>query len=143
MQDLTRCVQHPEVFQEGFRSLAVPTYRASTIIYEDGESFAARSQRGFDGLHGTPTTRTLEAQLTALHNGVRTVLVPSGQMAVTLVFPTFLLPGDHVLVPDSAYGPVRNVCRDYLAPRGIDHTAYNPMIGAEIAGLIKDRTKLV
>jgi cystathionine beta-lyase len=147
MHDLTRCVQHPKVSQEGFRSLAVPTYRASTIIYDDGESFAARSQRGFDGytygLHGTPTTRTLEAQLTALHNGVRTVLVPSGQMAVTLVFLTFLLPGDHVLVPDSAYGPVRNVCRDYLAPRGIDYTIYDPLIGAGIADLIEERTRLV
>ncbi|MDQ1079092.1 PLP-dependent aspartate aminotransferase family protein [Pseudoroseomonas cervicalis] len=147
MHDLTRCVQHPEVSQDGFRSLAVPTYRASTIIYEDGESFAARGERGFDGytygLHGTPTTRTLEAQLTALHNGVRTVLVPSGQMAVALVFLTFLLPGDHVLVPDSAYGPVRNVCRDYLAPRGIACTLYDPLIGAGIAELIQDRTRLV
>jgi len=55
----------------------VPTYRASMITYPDGGSFAARSQRGFDGytygLHGTPTMRTLEAQLTALHNGVRTL----------------------------------------------------------------------
>ncbi|EFH09325.1 trans-sulfuration enzyme family protein [Teichococcus cervicalis] len=147
MHDLTRCVQHPEVPQAGFRSLAVPTYRASTIVYEDGESFAARGQRGFDGytygLHGTPTTRTLEAQLTELHQGVRTVLVPSGQMAVALVFLTFLLPGDHVLVPDSAYGPVRNICRDYLAPRGIGHTIYDPLIGAGIADLITERTRLV
>ncbi|MCQ4158664.1 cystathionine beta-lyase [Roseomonas sp. GC11] len=147
MHDLTRCVQHPVVSQEGFRSLAVPTYRASTILYEDAGSFAARGQRGFDGytygLHGTPTTRTLEAQLTALHNGIRTVLVPSGQMAVSLVFLTFLLPGDHVLVPDNAYGPVRSVCRDYLAPRGIRHTLYDPLIGAGIAGLIEPRTRLV
>jgi cystathionine beta-lyase len=147
MHDLTRCVQHPEVSHEGFRSLTVPTYRASTITYTDGESFAARSRRGFDGytygLHGTPTTRTLEAQMTALHGGVRTVLVPSGQMAVMLVFLTFLAPGDCVLVPDNVYSGVRGACRDYLASRGIEYTFYDPLIGAGIADLIDDRTKLV
>ncbi|WBV42839.1 PLP-dependent aspartate aminotransferase family protein [Pseudoroseomonas cervicalis] len=147
MHDLTRCVQHPDVSEEGFRSLAVATHRASTIVYPDAESFAARSQRGFDGytygLHGTPTTRTLEAQLTALHHGVRTVLVPSGQAACALVFLTVLLPGDHVLVPDTAYGPVRNLCRDYLRPRGIEYDFYDPLVGGGIAALITDRTRLV
>ncbi|WP_458094056.1 trans-sulfuration enzyme family protein [Roseomonas sp. WA12] len=147
MHDLTRCVQHPEVSHEGFRSLTVPTYRASTITYPDAESFAARGTRGFDGytygLHGTPTMRVLEAQMTALHGGVRTVLVPSGQMAVMLVFLTFLAPGDRVLVPDNVYSGVRSACRDYLASRGIEYTFYDPLIGAGIADLIDDRTKLV
>ena len=49
MHDLTLCVHHPVVSQEGFASLAVPTYRASTIVYEDAESFARRKQRGPDG----------------------------------------------------------------------------------------------
>ncbi|MDU2928415.1 PLP-dependent transferase, partial [Bradyrhizobium sp.] len=88
MHDLTRCVQHPTVSHDGFSSLAVPTFRASTIVYSDPQAFAHRAERGLDGytygLHGTPTTRTLEAQLTALHGGERTVLVPSGQAAVAV-----------------------------------------------------------
>ncbi len=96
MHDSTRCVHHPAVNEEGYASLAVPTHRASTIVYKDAASFAARKYRGFDGytygLHGTPTTRTLEAQLTALHGGVRTVLVPSGQAAVTMVMLAVLMP---------------------------------------------------
>ena len=147
MHDLTRCVHHPAVSQDGFASLAVPTYRASTIVYPDAETFAARKYRGFDGytygLHGTPTTRTLEAQLTLLHGGERTILVPSGQAGVTVVMLTFLKPGDCVLIPDTVYPPVRSFCRDYLAPRGIEHTVYDPLIGADIADLIDERTKLV
>ncbi len=147
MHDLTRCVHHPAVDETGYASLAVPTHRASTIVYKDAASFAARKHRGFDsytyGLHGTPTTRTLEAQLTALHGGLRTVLVPSGQAAVTIVMLSVLLPGDKVLIPDHVYPPVRSFCRDYLAPRGIDHAVYDPLIGAGIAELIDDRTKLV
>jgi len=147
MRDQTRCVQHPTVSSQGFASLAVPTYRASTIVYPDAASFAARSQRGFDGytygLHGTPTTRTLEAQLTALHGGERTVLVPSGQAAVTMVMLAMLSPGDRVLIPDHVYPPVRSFCADYLKPRGIDFTVYDPLIGGGVAALIDSRTKLI
>lgn len=147
MHDLTRCVHHPVVNEEGYASLAVPTHRASTIVYKDAASFAARKYRGFDGytygLHGTPTTRTLEAQLTALHGGVRTVLVPSGQAAVTIVMLSVLLPGDKVLIPDHVYPPVRSFCEDYLKPRGIDYGVYDPLIGAGIAALIDDATRLV
>ena len=147
MRDLTQCVHHPAVSHEGYASLAVPTYRASTIVYDDADSFSKRSSRGFDGytygLHGTPTTRTLEAQLTALHGGVRTVLVPSGQAAVTIVMLSFLLPGDRVLIPDHVYPPVRTFCATYLAPRGIDHGVYDPLIGSGISDLIDARTKLV
>ncbi|UFZ02749.1 PLP-dependent transferase [Bradyrhizobium ontarionense] len=147
MHDLTCCVQHPAVSHEGFSSLAVPTYRASTIVYDDPQSFAKRSERGLDGytygLHGTPTTRTLEAQLTALHRGVRTMLVPSGQAAVAVTMLAVLLPGQKVLIPDTAYPPVRRLCEDYLAPRGIGHAVYDPLIGEGIADLIDAQTRLV
>lgn len=147
MHDLTRCVHHPAVSEEGYASLAVPTHRASTIVYPDAASFAARKYRGFDGysygLHGTPTTRTLEAQLSQLHGGVRTVLVPSGQAAVTIVMLSILLPGDKVLIPDHVYPPVRSFCEEYLKPRGIGYGVYDPLIGAEIADLIDANTKLV
>ncbi len=147
MHDLTRCVHHPAVSHDGFASLAVPTYRASTIVYPDVESFSNRGKRGFDGytygLHGTPTTRTLEAQLTLLHDGVRTMLVPSGQAAASIILMTFLMPGDRVLIPDNVYPPVRYFCADFLAPRGIDYGVYDPLIGAGIADHIDERTKLV
>ncbi|MCD9007825.1 PLP-dependent transferase [Luteimonas sp. XNQY3] len=147
MRDATRCVHRPDVSTEGFESLAVPTYRASTVVYPDGRSFARRKERGPDGyaygLYGTPTTRTLEAQITALHNGARTHLVPSGLAAVTVPMLALLAPGDEVLIPDAVYGPVRAFCADYLAPRGIGHRVYHPLVGAGIADLIADRTRLV
>ena len=95
------------------------------------------------GLHGTPTTRTLEAQISALHGAERTMLVPSGQAAVSMVFLGLLAPGDRVLIPDNVYPPVRNFCAEYLGPRGIAFAVYDPMIGAGIADLIDDRTRLV
>lgn len=147
MRDLSRCVHHPAVSHEGFASLAVPTYRASTIVFPDADAYANRTHRGPDGysygLHGTPTTRTLEAQLSALHGAERTVLLPSGQAAITVVLLSVLMPGDHVLIPDTAYPPVRGFCLNYLQPRGIGFTAYDPMVGAGIDELMTERTRLV
>jgi cystathionine beta-lyase/cystathionine gamma-synthase len=50
---------------------------------------------------------------------------------------------DHVLIPDNVYGPVRQFCRDWLMPRGIAHTIYDPMIGVAIGDVTTERTKLV
>lgn len=147
MHDLSRCVHHPAVSAEGYASLAVPTHRASTIVFRDAREYAERKHRGPDGytygLHGTPTTRTLQAQISALEGAERTVLLPSGQAAITVVMLTALLPGDTVLIPDTAYPPVRGFCANYLAPRGIRHRVYDPMVGAGIAGLLDASVKLV
>lgn len=147
MKDLSRVVHHPAVSHDGFASLAVPTYRASTIVFEDARAYAERGKRGPDGytygLHGTPTTRTLEAQISALEQGERTVIVPSGQAAITVVMLATLRPGDKVLIPDSVYPPVRGFCINFLRPRGIEHESYDPLMGAGIGALIDERTRLV
>ncbi len=147
MKDQTVCVCPPEVSHEGFASLATPTYRASTIAFENSAAYANRAERGDSGyvygLHGTPTTRTLEAAISALEGAKHTMLQPSGQAAISLVFLALLKPGDTVLVPDCAYPPVSNLCNGYLAERGIQHRVYDPLIGADIAGLFDDSVKLV
>ncbi|RVV97595.1 cystathionine beta-lyase [Mesobaculum littorinae] len=147
MRDATLSVHHPAVSHDGYAALSVPTHRASTIVFDDAAAYASRGKRDLDGysygLHGTPTQRVLEAQLTALEGGARTVLMPSGQASIAVIFLTVLNPGDHVLIPDTAYPPVTNFCRDFLAPRGIDWTVYPPGIGARIAAMIRPETRLI
>lgn len=147
MKDATRCVRHSESPLDGFASLTVPTYRASTIVFKDAEEYARRKDRGPDGytygMNGTPTSRTLEAQLTELHRGERSVILPSGQAAISVIMLSVLRPGDCVLIPDAVYPPVRNFCQNYLASLGIDHAIYDPVIGARISESLNDRVKLV
>lgn len=147
MRDLTRCVVHPQVSTVGFDSLSVPVHRASTIIFDGPQSYSARGQRGLDGysygLHGTPTTKTLEAQLTALEGGAKTVILPSGQCAIAVVVLAVVKPGQTVLIPDTVYPPVAGFCENFLKPRGIEYRVYDPMIGAGVADLIDDTVKLV
>lgn len=147
MKDRTLVVHHPKVSHDGFRSLTVPTFRASTIVFDDASAYATRRARGPDGytygLNGTPTTRTLEAQLSMLERAERTLLTPSGQCAIAIVFLTVLQPGDKVLIPDTVYPPVGEFCANYLAERGIEHQRYDPLVGRGISELFDARTKLV
>lgn len=147
MDDTTRCVHQPEIPTEGFASLNVGTHRASTIVFDDGEAYARRKERGPDGysygLAGTPTSRTLEAQITALEGGLRTVLTPSGLSAVTIAMLSILRPGDSVLIPDTVYPPVRDFAGEHLTVFGIKPTFYDPLIGAGIGDLVDSRVKLV
>lgn len=146
MRDATHCTIHPTVDQSEFSSLTVPTYRASTIVFDDTQAYAKRLQRDLDsysyGLHGTPTTRTLEAQITKLENGLRSVIVPSGHAGVTVVFLSVLLPGDTVLIPDNVYPPALDFCVNFLEPRGIRHKVYRPD-GEGIEDLIDPSVKLI
>src|SRR5690606_30487678 len=115
---------------EGYDSLTVPVYRASTIRYPDAASFAARFERAADdyvyGLYGTPTHRHLEYKISELERGVRTVLAPSGQSAITSTFLALLRSGDKVLIPDTVYGPVRDFARQELLALGIKAVFYDP-----------------
>lgn len=145
--DVTRCVHRPEVSTDGFASLVAPVTRATTIPFPSGEAYALRKQRGPDGysygLAGTPITRVLESQIAALEGSARAVLAPSGLAAVTLAMLACLRPGDEVLIPDTVYPPVRDFAAGHLVPFGIAVTFYDPMLGAGIAALMNERTRLV
>ncbi|MEQ5777327.1 PLP-dependent transferase [Thalassospira sp. NFXS8] len=147
MRDFTLSVHHPAVAEDEFSSLCVATQRASTIVFDNAEAYATRGQRDLDsysyGMHGTPTQRVLEAQLTALEGGVKTVVVPSGQAAIAAVFLSVLKPGDHVLIAETAYPPVNGFCQNFLAPLGMTWSTYPPGIGAGIDAHITAETRLI
>ena len=58
------------------------------------------------GLHGTPTTFTLEERICQLEGAKHCVLLPSGLAALAQVNLALLKSGDEILIPDNAYGPL-------------------------------------
>ena len=147
MKDLTRCVVNPSVPTEGFDSLSVPVHRASTIAFATADDYARRGERGHTGysygLYGTPTTRTLEAKLTALENGAWTFLLPSGQAANGFAMLPFLQAGDRVLIADTAYPPVRDFADRDLMRFGVEVAYYDPVSVADLERRIDGRTRIV
>lgn len=147
MNDLTQCVFTPEVLANGFSPLGVGVHRASTIVFKDAAAYAARGDRGHEGysygLYGTPTTRTLEAKLTTLEEGAWSFLTPSGQAANALAVLPFLAAGDHILIADTAYPPMRELAETDLKRLGVEVEFFDPMSADDVAAKMRKTTKIV
>jgi cystathionine beta-lyase len=95
------------------------------------------------GLHGTPTTFTLEERIAALEGGLQCVLVPSGLAAIANVGMALLKAGDEVLLPDNVYGPSRALAEGEFRNWGISFQLYDPLQPADLEARISARTRLV
>ena len=143
----TRLIHHRYRAPEGFESPAVPVVKGSSVFFPNVA--ALRSRTWVDrsaytyGLHGTPTTFTLEERLATLEGGTHCVLVSSGLAAITLANMALLSSGDQLLLPDNAYGPSKNFTRHELARWGITHAVYDAMDPASLVAAITPATKLV
>lgn len=120
-----------------------PVVHASTVLYPDAASMAARSQKYTYGTRGTPTTDALALAVDALEGSAGTIVVPSGLAAVTIPLLTFVSAGDHLLIVDSVYHPTRNFADTMLKRLGVDVEYYDPHVGTGIAALIKPNTRVV
>ncbi|HEY7140807.1 MAG TPA: cystathionine beta-lyase [Methylomirabilota bacterium] len=124
-----------------------PVYRASTILFPTMAAYESRHGRRFTsygyGIHGTPTTLALASALAELSGGAHTLVLSSGLSAVTQTLTALLRRDDHLLIADTVYGPTRVFCREVLARYGVEVTFYDPLIGADIARLVRPATRVV
>jgi cystathionine beta-lyase len=122
-----------------------PVYHASTVLYPTAEDQVAHRARYVYGRRGTPTSEALENALMELEGpgcaGV--ALLPSGLAAIATALMSVTAAGDHILVSDSAYRPTRTYCNGILKRFGVETTYYDPLIGKDIAKLMKPNTRAV
>jgi len=131
--------------QHGF--VNPPVYHASTVLFPSVAALEASLEDRYSHVHygryGTPTTFALEEAVAALEGGEKAIALPSGLAAINVALMTFLDSGDHILVSDSVYAPVRTLCDRLLSRFGVTATYYDPLIGAGIAELIRPNTRIV
>jgi cystathionine beta-lyase len=143
----TRLIHSDAQVPEGFRSLASPVYRGSTVLFEEAAAASDRWNQhevGYTyGLYGTPTTLELAAKVCELEGGFRTIITPGGQAAISLVHLSLLKSGDHVLLPESIYGPNRMFSNAVLRRFGVEVGYYPPDAGAAIKNELRANTRLV
>lgn len=126
-----------------------PVYHASTVLFPTVEAWEqARDRRDQPGTivygrRGTPTTFALQDAMAELEGADHCLAVPSGLAAITAPLLAFLDPGDHMLMVDAVYYPARRFADTLLARMGVETTFYDPAIGAGIAGLIRQNTRVV
>ncbi|HCY62540.1 MAG TPA: cystathionine beta-lyase [Oxalobacteraceae bacterium] len=131
----------------GFAAFPTAIHHASTVVFPDVAALRSRNWQDKSaytyGLHGTPTSFTLEARLAELEEGKHCVLAPSGLAAIALADFALLKSGDDVLIPDNVYSPSRELGNWLGRDFGVTARYYDPLIGAGIAGLIQPNTRLI
>ncbi|MDZ5457998.1 cystathionine beta-lyase [Azohydromonas lata] len=135
--------------RDGSGPVNVPVVRTSTVrfgsvaAHEDLHRQRSAGERvATYGRHGLDTHRALEDAVTDLEGGHRAFLAPSGLGAISLVLLALLSPGDHALVADSVYAPVRRVDQTLLQRLGIELEYFSPA-HEDLAALIRPKTRLV
>jgi len=143
----TRLIHHPYKPPEGFEAVAPGVHKASTVLFPNVQALRTydwKDKSGYTyGLHGTPTTFTLEERLATIEGGTHCMLAPSGLAAMTLVDMALLRTGDEVLIPDNAYGPGKVFASVELAAWGITHRYYDALDPDDLARQIGPATRLV
>jgi cystathionine beta-lyase len=130
-----------------FGAVNPPVYHVSTILFPTLEKFdeAERGKAPIPsyGRYGSKSTQALERELAELEGADHCIVTTSGMSAIVLVLNALLAQGDHILVADTVYGPMRRYCDQELTRFGVQVTYYDPLIGAGIGALMKPNTKVV
>jgi cystathionine beta-lyase len=132
----------------GAAPVALPAMRTSTVRFksqatleeaynkrESGERAPTYGRMGMD------THAALENVFAHLEGGIHAYLASSGLAAITLVFLALASAGDHVLVADSVYGPVRNLDEQLLKRQNIELTYFSA--DDSIEALVRPNTRFV
>lgn len=143
----TALIHSDYIAPDGFSAFPAAVHRASTVLFNNVAAMRSRNWQDKSaytyGLHGTPTSFTLEARLAEIEGGRHCLLAPSGLAAIAMVDFALLKSGDDVLIPDNVYNPNRELGNWLANHFGVSTRFYDPLIGVEIAGMIQPNTSLI
>ncbi|MEV0686084.1 cystathionine gamma-synthase [Nocardia sp. NPDC050378] len=118
----------------------VPIYASSTFA-QDG---VGGMRGGYEYARtGNPTRTALEANLAALESGSYGRAFASGMAATDCALRAVLRPGDHIVIPDDAYGGTFRLIDKVFSQWGIEHSPAHIANLDEVRAAIRPNTKLV
>jgi cysteine-S-conjugate beta-lyase len=126
-----------------------PVHRGSTVLFPTmaaaKDSFGRQLEQVLlYGVAGTPTHYPLEDVVAKIEGGTRCQIVCSGLAAITTPLLAYLNSGDHLLMPDSVYGPGRKFANTMLRRMGVETTFYDPLIDAAgLSALLRPNTTVL
>jgi cystathionine gamma-synthase len=118
----------------------VPIYASSTFA-QDG---VGGLRGGFEYARtGNPTRSALEAVLAAVEEGTFGRAFGSGMAATDCALRAVLRPGDHIVIPDDAYGGTFRLIDKVFREWGVHHTPVALSDLDAVRGAITDATRLI
>jgi cystathionine gamma-synthase len=101
-------------------SISVPIYQTSTYA----QDVVGETRGGYDySRAGNPTRTALEQALASLEGASHGYAFASGMAASDTLIRAVLRPGDHLIIPDDAYGGTFRLIDKICVPWGISYTA--------------------
>ena len=141
--------EQPAAAKQGFETLAIhagqepdpttgavvpPIYQVSTYK-QDG---VGGLRGGYEySRSGNPTRTALEECLAALEGGARGLAFASGLAAEDTLLRTVCGPGDHVVIPDDAYGGTYRLFAQVLQRWGLEHSPARLSDPAAVAAAVR------
>ncbi len=114
---------------------------ASSTFAQDG---VGGLRGGFEYARtGNPTRAALEAQLAAVEGGTFGRAFASGMAATDCVLRAVLRPGDHVVIPDDAYGGTFRLIDKVFTQWGITHTPVSLSDPDAVRAALTPQTRLI
>ncbi|MCW4601182.1 cystathionine gamma-synthase [Janibacter hoylei] len=118
----------------------VPIYASSTFA-QDG---VGGMRGGFEYARtGNPTRQALEANAASIESGTFGRAFASGMAATDAILRASLRPGDHLVIPDDAYGGTFRLIDKVFSQWGIEHTSAPVGDVDAIRAAMRPATKLV
>jgi len=122
-----------------YGAVVVPIYATSTYAQSEVGVHA-----GYEySRSGNPTRTALETCLAALEGGARGLAFASGLAAEDCVLRTVLRPGDHLVIPDDAYGGTFRLVDKVAGPWGVTHTPVPLTDVAAVRAALRPETRLI
>ncbi|MEA9986444.1 MULTISPECIES: O-acetylhomoserine aminocarboxypropyltransferase/cysteine synthase family protein [Subtercola] len=120
----TEQVHAGEVVDAQFGARIAPIYLTAGFLFDSFDHARERFAGNDGGLvysrYANPTNTAVEAKLTALERGVDSLLVASGQAAITVALLGILRSGDHFLSTPSLYEGSKTLFRENFERFGIE-----------------------
>ncbi|MCU1643309.1 MAG: cystathionine gamma-synthase [Nocardia sp.] len=118
----------------------VPIYASSTFA-QDG---VGGMRGGYEYARtGNPTRTALEANLAALESGTYGRAFASGMAATDCALRANLRPGDHLVIPNDAYGGTFRLIDKVFTQWGIEYSVADVTDADAVAAAMRPNTKLV
>jgi cystathionine gamma-synthase len=117
-----------------------PIYASSTFA-QDG---VGGLRGGFEYARtGNPTRAALETVLAAVEDGRFSRAFSSGMAATDCALRAVLRPGDHIVIPDDAYGGTFRLIDKVFRQWGVEHTAVHLADLDAVRSAITDQTRMI
>src|SRR5215472_15755405 len=126
---------------ESVTGAVVPPIFATTTYQQDAVGAA---RHGYEySRTANPTRRALEQCLAALEGGRVGLAFASGLAAEDTLLRTLCAPGDHVIIPDDAYGGTFRLFDAVLRRWGLDYTVASLSDVDAVRSAVRENTRLI